>query len=188
MQEFGRLDILVNNAGIQKDAAFTDMSLDDWNKVIGTNLTGYFLCAREAARLFIQRGVEEGKSPAAGKMIFISSVHDRIPWAGHANYAAAKGGVMLLMQTIAQELAPHKIRINSISPGAIATDINRDAMKSEEDRRKMLELIPYKRIGEPDDIGRVAAWLVSDAADYITGATIYVDGGMTLYPAFAHGG
>jgi glucose 1-dehydrogenase len=186
--EFGTLDILVNNAGIQKDAPFLEMALDEWNAVLSVNLTGAFLCAREAAREFVRRGVVPEVSCAAGKMIFISSVHETIPWAGRVNYAASKGGIMQLMQSIAQELAPQAVRVNSIAPGAIRTPINRSAWEAPEAKRELLELIPYGRIGEPEDIGKVAVWLASDASDYVTGETIFVDGGMTLYPGFATGG
>jgi glucose 1-dehydrogenase len=186
--EFGTIDILVNNAGLQQDAAFEDLTLTQWNKVIGVNLTGQFLCSREAVREFKRRGVRRDISCAAGKIICISSVHDVIPWAGHVNYAASKGGVMLMMKSIAQEVAPYRIRVNSISPGAIRTPINMQAWDTPEAYQELLKLIPYKRIGEPNEIGRAAAWLASDYADYITGQTIYVDGGMTLYPGFETGG
>lgn len=184
IEAFGSLDILVNNAGIQKDAPLNEMSLDDWQQVMDTNLTGSFLCAREAARLFKKQGVVKERSLAAGKILFISSVHDIIPWAGRVNYTATKGGMMMLMKSLAQELAPDTIRVNSISPGAIKTSINEHEWSEKEGRKKMLDQIPYGRIGEPEDIARVAVWLVSDQADYITGATLYVDGGMTLYPSF----
>jgi glucose 1-dehydrogenase len=184
----GGIDILVNNAGLQKDAAFADMSLADWELVIRVNLTGQFLCGREAARAFIRQGVLPGVSSAAGKIICISSVHDTIPWAGHANYAASKGGVTMLMKTMAQELAAHKIRVNSIAPGAIKTPINHSAWATPEKEAELLKYIPYGRVGEPDDIGRTAVWLASDQSDYVTGATLYVDGGMMLYPAFRRGG
>jgi glucose 1-dehydrogenase len=186
--EFGTVDILVNNAGLQMDARFEDMTLDQWNRVLAVNLTGQFLCAREAVREFKRRGVRPGISCAAGKILCISSVHEVIPWAGHVNYAASKGGVMLMMKSIAQEVAPWRIRVNSICPGAIRTPINRSAWETPEAYNDLLRLIPYKRIGEVDDIGRVAAWLVSDQADYIHGASIFVDGGMTLYPGFEAGG
>lgn len=188
IEQFGTVDILVNNSGIQKDAAFHEMSLQDWNDVINVNLTGQFLCAREAIREFLRRGVKEDRSSAAGKIICISSVHDVIPWAGHANYAASKGGIMMLMKTIAQEYAPQKIRINSICPGAIRTPINKEAWGTEEARNKLLQLIPYKRIGTPEDIGKAAVWLASDDSDYVTGEALYVDGGMMLYPGFADNG
>lgn len=185
---FGSVDILVNNAGLQKDARLVDMSLSDWEFVLRVNLTGQFLCSRAAAREFIRRGVVPELSRAAGKIICISSVHDVIPWAGHANYAASKGGVMMFMKTLAQELAPHRIRVNSISPGAIKTPINRDAWATPEKEAMLLELIPHGRVGDVEDIGRAVAWLASDESDYMTGATMYVDGGMTLYPGFDKGG
>ncbi|NIS60720.1 MAG: glucose 1-dehydrogenase [Proteobacteria bacterium] len=187
-KEYGTIDILVNNAGVQKDANFIDMTLDRWQRVLDINLTGQFLCAREAAKEFIRRGVVPERSLAAGKIICISSVHETIPWAGHVNYAASKGGVMMMMKTMAQELAPHRIRVNSIAPGAIKTRINRKAWETPEAEAKLLELIPYKRVGETRDIGAVAIWLASDESDYVNGITIFVDGGMLLYPAFAHGG
>jgi glucose 1-dehydrogenase len=187
-QQYGTIDILVNNAGLQKDSKFVDMTLQQWNTVIGINLTGQFLCAREAAREFIRRGVVPERSKAAGKIICMSSVHEVIPWGGHVNYATSKGGVMMLMKSMAQELAPHKIRVVSIGPGAIQTPINKSAWDTPDALNKLLTLIPYNRIGEPDDIGKLAAWLVSDEADYITGTTIFMDGGMTLYPGFADNG
>ncbi|MEL7475492.1 MAG: SDR family oxidoreductase [Cyanobacteria bacterium J06555_12] len=187
-EAYGTIDILVNNAGIQKDASITEMTLDQWNAVINVNLTGQFLCAREAVKEFLRRGVVPKKSCSAGKIICMSSVHEVIPWAGHCNYAASKGGVMLLMQSMAQELAPHKIRINSIGPGAIKTPINQSAWDTPEAEAKLLELIPYNRVGVPADIGRAAVWLASDESEYICGTTLFVDGGMTLYPGFATGG
>jgi len=185
---WGTIDILVNNAGLQKDAAFGEMTLEQWNTVIGVNLTGMFLCSREAVRAMIRQGARPQVSRAVGKIICVSSVHEVIPWAGHANYAASKGGVKLLMQTLAQELAPARIRVNSIAPGAIQTPINRQAWGTPQALKSLLTLIPYGRIGQPEDIGRVAVFLASDDADYINGQTIFVDGGMTLYPEFAHGG
>jgi glucose 1-dehydrogenase len=187
-EEFGTIDVLVANAGLQRDAPIRDMTLDQWNKVIGVNLIGQFLCCREAIREFERRGVRPEVSSAAGKIVCMSSVHDRIPWAGHVNYAASKGGVMLMMQSIAQEVAPSRIRINGISPGAIRTPINRPAWETPEAYAELLRLIPYKRIGEPEDIARAVVWLALDEADYVTGATLYVDGGMTLYPGFEAGG
>ncbi len=187
-EHFGSIDILVNNAGLQRDAAFHDMSLEQWNTVIGINLTGQFLCAREAVREFLRRGVAPEISSAAGKIICISSVHDVIPWAGHANYAASKGGVTLLMKTMAQELAPNKIRVNSISPGAIKTPINTSAWDTPAAEAALLTKIPYGRVGEASDIAKAAVWLASDHSDYVSGATLYVDGGMTLYPDFREGG
>lgn len=188
IEAFGSIDILVNNAGLQKDARLHEMSLADWNHVIAVNLTGQFLCARAAVREFLRRGVQPELSMAAGKIICVSSVHDAIPWAGHANYAASKGGVAMLMKTMAQELAMHKIRVNSVSPGAIKTPINTMAWDTPEAERELLRLIPYGRVGETRDIARAAVWLASDHSDYVNGATIYVDGGMTLYPEFRTGG
>ncbi|HEX2605849.1 MAG TPA: glucose 1-dehydrogenase [Flavisolibacter sp.] len=187
ISQFGTVDILVNNAGLQKDSPFTEMTLEQWNYVLSVNLTGQFLCAREAIREFIRRGATE-KSKSIGKIICMSSVHEVIPWAGHANYAASKGGVMLMMKTIAQEFAPHRIRINSIAPGAIQTPINRDAWDTAEHLQSLLKLIPQKRIGKVEDIGNAAVWLASDDADYVNGTTLFVDGGMTLYPGFEDNG
>lgn len=185
---FGRLDILVGNAGLQRDAAFADMTLADWERVIAVNLTGQFLCAREAVRRFLAQPPRPEVSAALGKIVFISSVHDVIPWAGHVNYAASKGGLSLLMKSLAQEVAEKKIRVNAVSPGAIRTPINRAAWETPEAEAALLKLIPYGRVGDPEDIGRAVVWLASDASDYVTGTTLYVDGGMTLYPEFREGG
>src|SRR5947209_8875978 len=187
IDQFGTVDILVNNAGLQKDAHFTEMTLEQWNFVLGVNLTGQFLCAREAVREFVRRGVTD-KSKSAGKIICMSSVHEVIPWAGHANYAASKGGVMLLMKTIAQELAPRGIRVNGLAPGATRTPINTEAWSTPEAYEALMRLVPYKRIAEPDDIARAAVWLASDDSDYINGVTLFVDGRMPLYPEIASGG
>jgi glucose 1-dehydrogenase len=185
---YGTVDILVNNAGLQRDAPFQDMTLEQWNYVLGVNLTGQFLCAREAIREFLRRGVVPERSKAAGKIICMSSVHEVIPWGGHANYAASKGGIMQLMKSIAQEFAPHKIRVNSIGPGAIKTPINRSAWDTPAAEAKLLELIPYDRVGVVEDIGAAAVWLASDDSDYVVGITLFVDGGMTLYPGFSTNG
>ena len=186
-RQFGRIDIVVANAGIQKDGAFAGMALEDWNRVLQVNLTGQFLCAREGVRRFLAQE-PPSMSRARGKIICMSSVHEVIPWAGHVSYAASKGGVMLMMKSLAQEVAPRRIRVNSIAPGAIRTPINEPAWETREALEKLLELIPYGRIGEPDDVARAAVWLASDAADYVTGTTIFVDGGMCLYPGFADNG
>jgi glucose 1-dehydrogenase len=185
---FGTIDILVNNAGLQRDAPFHSMTLEQWNSVLGVNLTGQFLCAREAVREFLRRGVVPAISSAAGKIICMSSVHEVIPWGGHVNYASSKGGIMQLMKSMAQELAPKKIRVNSIAPGAIKTAINRSAWETPDAGTALLKLIPYGRVGLADDIARAAVWLASDASDYVTGTTLFVDGGMTLYPGFSTGG
>lgn len=188
IREYGTIDILVSNAGLQADAPFVEMTLEQWNKVISVNLTGQFLCAREAIREFLRRDVQPERSAAAGKIICISSVHEVIPWSGHANYAASKGGIKMLMQTLAQEYAPYKIRINSIAPGAIQTDINKEAWDTEAARERLLQLIPYDRIGTVNDIGKAAVWLASDESDYVNGITLFVDGGMTLFPGFMANG
>ncbi len=188
IQHFGTIDILINNAGLQKDSPFKDMTLADWQLVINVNLTGQFLCAREAVREFLRRGMIPERSKALGKIICISSVHEVIPWGGHVNYATSKGGIMMLMKSMAQELAPQKIRVNSIGPGAIQTPINHTAWETPEALNSLLTLIPYGRIGQPEDIGKLAAWLSSDEADYITGTTVFIDGGMTLYPGFSTNG
>jgi glucose 1-dehydrogenase len=188
VEAFGRLDILVANSGLQRDAAFADMTLAQWNEVLQTNLTGQFLCARAAVRQFRRQGVCEGISRAAGKIIHMSSVHELIPWAGHVNYAASKGGVSLLMRSLAQEVAAERIRVNAIAPGAIATAINRSVMQAPQGRERVLQLIPYGRIGEVEDVARAALWLASDAADYVVGTTLFIDGGMCLYPAFRDNG
>jgi glucose 1-dehydrogenase len=188
VEEFGTIDILVNNAGLQRDAAFHEMTLAQWNTVLSVNLTGQFLCAREAVREFLRRGVVPSVSCAAGKIICMSSVHQEIPWAGHANYATSKGGIKLMMESLAQEVAPRRIRVNSIAPGAIRTPINTAAWQTKEAYDQLMTLVPYGRIGEPEDVARAAVWLASDYSDYVVGSTLFVDGGMTLYPGFATGG
>ncbi|MER6445949.1 SDR family oxidoreductase [Streptomyces venezuelae] len=188
VEEFGTIDILVANAGLQRDSAFTEMTLAQWQKVIDVNLTGQFLCAREATKEFLRRGVVPEVSNSAGKIICMSSVHQIIPWAGHVNYASSKGGVQMMMETLAQELAPRKIRVNAIAPGAIRTPINRSAWDTEQAEQDLLKLIPYGRVGDPADIAHAAVGLASDLMDYVVGATLYVDGGMTLFPGFATGG
>jgi len=187
-EQFGTIDILVANAGLQRDAPFQDMTLERWNKVLSVNLTGQFLCAREAVREFLRRGVIPEVSCAAGKIICMSSVHQEIPWGGHANYATSKGGIKLMMESLAQELAPHRIRVNGIAPGAIRTPINTVAWQTPDAYARLMTLVPYGRIGEPEDIARAAVWLASDHSDYVVGTTLFVDGGMTLYPGFATGG
>ena len=185
VEAFGRIDILCANAGIQADGKSVEMTLEKWQKVIDVNLTGAFLCAREAARRFLQQGVSLEVSRAAGKIIFTSSVHEEIPWESAPNYCAAKGGLKMLMRSMAQELAPARIRVMAIGPGAIKTKINAEAWETKEkEQAEVNRYIPYGRWGVPMDIGKAAAWLVSDEADYITGTTLFVDGGMLLYPSF----
>ncbi|MFN8347120.1 MAG: SDR family oxidoreductase [Spirosomataceae bacterium] len=185
---FGQVTVMVANSGIQDDAPFLKMTLQQWEKVIGINLTGQFLCAREAANHFVRQTEGKNSEGAIGKIICMSSVHDMIPWAGHVNYAASKGGVLMLMKSMAQELAPLKIRVNAISPGAIQTPINRSVWASETNLKELMNLIPYRRIGQPEDVAKAAVWLASDDSDYITGETLYVDGGMMLYPEFSDNG
>ncbi|MGW3632729.1 SDR family oxidoreductase [Streptomyces sp. NPDC005122] len=186
--EFGTVDVMVANAGLQRDAALTDMTMEQWQKVLDVNLTGQFLCAREAAKEFKRRGVVPEVSRSAGKIVCMSSVHQIIPWSGHVNYASSKGGVQMLMATLAQELAPYGIRVNAVAPGAIRTPINRSAWDTPEAEADLLRLIPYGRVGDPEDIANVVAVVASDLFDYVVGSTIYVDGGMTLFPGFATGG
>jgi glucose 1-dehydrogenase len=184
---FGRLDILVANAGVQRDAPAPEMTLRQWRSVLDINLTGEFLCAREAIKQFLQQDLSPA-SKARGKIICVSSVHEAIPWAGHVNYAASKGGIKLMMKTLAQEVADRKIRINGIAPGVIKTDINKSVWSDPKEANKVLRLVPYGRIGEPEDVARAAVWLASDESDYVTGTTLTVDGGMSLYPAFRQAG
>jgi len=188
IKQYGTVDILVNNAGLQKDSKFHEMTLEQWNHVLNINLTGQFLCAREAIKEFLRRGIVPERSKSAGKIICMSSVHEVIPWAGHANYSASKGGVMMLMKSIAQEYAPLKIRVNSIGPGAIRTPINHAAWQTPESYQSLMKLVPAKRIGEPEDIGGAAVWLASDDSEYVNGITLFVDGGMLLYPGFEDNG
>lgn len=187
LEAFGYLDILLANSGIQQDAPAVDMTLEQWNAVIGVNLTGQFLCARSALRIFRRQGIREGVSRAAGKIIHMSSVHQVIPWAGHVNYATSKGGVDMLMRSLAQEVSHHKIRINGIAPGAIRTAINRDVTEGEAEQA-LLKLIPYGRVGEAEEVANVVVWLASDMSDYVVGSTLFIDGGMSLYPEFRGNG
>ena len=188
VRAFGRIDIVVPNAGIQRDAPFAEMTLEQWTAVLDVNLTGQFLTAREVVRQFLKQSAHPSVSRAAGKIIFISSVHEQIPWAGHVNYAASKGGTMLLMKSLAQEVANQRIRVNGIAPGAIKTRINRQAWQTPGAEEQLLTLIPYGRVGEPDDVAEAAVWLASDASDYVVGTTLFIDGGMSLYPAFRDDG
>ena len=186
--EFGTIDILVNNAGLQRDAHFHEMTIDQWNKVISVNLTGQFLCAREAIIEMLRRGPVLERSVACGKIICMSSVHEIIPWAGHVNYAASKGAIRMFMQSLAQEYGRKGIRVNSICPGAIQTPINTAAWSTPQALASLMTLIPYNRIGQPQDVANLAVFLASDASDYITGASIFIDGGMTVFEGFAEGG
>jgi glucose 1-dehydrogenase len=173
----GPVDLLVNNAGIEKPFLLVDMPLDEWNKVIGVNLTGAFLCAREAARGMVGAG-------APGIIVNVSSVHEAIPWERFGHYCASKGGMKLWAQTIAKELAPKRIRVVNVAPGAIATPINKDVLDDEVKRRAVEAEIPWGRFGQPEEIAAAVAWLASDEAEYVTATTLFVDGGMTAYPGF----
>jgi glucose 1-dehydrogenase len=192
VSKYGKVDVVVSNAGLQKDSSFLEMTLEQWQKVIDVNLTGQFLVCREAARQFVrqQENAQDANHSelSIGKIVLMSSVHDVIPWAGHVNYAASKGGIMMFMKSISQELAPYKIRINSVSPGAIKTPINKEVWSDPDKYKGLLQLIPYKRIGTPEDVAKAVAWLSSDDSDYVNGETLYIDGGMTLYPEFADNG
>jgi len=188
IDRFGRIDTLVSNAGIEKPSAIQDMSLADWQAVIDVNLTGQFLCARQAVRHFLARQPHHSGKTALGRIIMMSSVHEVIPWAFQNNYAASKGGIAMFMRSLAQEVAPSRIRVNAVAPGAIKTKINQASWEDPKKREEMLKLIPYGRIGEPEDVARAVTWLASDASDYVTGTTLFVDGGMTLYPEFRGNG
>ena len=185
---FGTVDILIANAGLQRDAKFEEMTVDQWDMVMNVNLKGQFLCAREAVREFLRRGMVPERSCALGKIICMSSVHEIIPWAGHVNYASSKGAIRMFMQSLAQEYGNRKIRVNSICPGAIQTPINTGAWNTPQALASLMTLIPYNRIGQPSDIGKLAVFLASDDSDYITGASIFIDGGMTVFEGFSTGG
>jgi glucose 1-dehydrogenase len=174
---FGGLDLVVNNAGVQAPFELVDMPLEEWNRVITVNLTGVFLASREAAR--IMRAAD-----FPGTIVMVSSVHEQIPWKKFSHYCASKGGVKLFAQSIARELAPHGIRVVSVAPGAIETPINRDVLDDPEAKREVLEEIPLGRWGTVDDVAQAIAWVASGQAGYMVGTTLFVDGGMTLYPKF----
>lgn len=173
----GPVDLLVNNAGVEKPFLLVDMPLEEWNKVIAVNLTGAFLCAREAARGMVGAG-------APGVIVNVSSVHEVIPWERFGHYCASKGGMKMWAQTIAKELAPERIRVVNVAPGAIATPINKDVLEDDVKRRAVEAEIPWGRFGRPEEVAAAIAWLASDEAEYVTGTTLFVDGGMTAYPGF----
>jgi glucose 1-dehydrogenase len=175
-EEHGRLDIMVNNAGVERPGPFLKMKLSDWDLVLNTNLRGTFICGQAAARIMAKK--------KQGVIINISSVHEKIPWGGYAHYCASKGGLGMLTKTMALELAAHGIRVNNIAPGAISTPINNSWIHNKALKKIVLEKIPDNRLGTPEEVAGAAAYLVSDEARYITGTTLYIDGGMTLYSSF----
>jgi len=180
VQQFGKLDIMINNAGIENPVPSHEMTLENWEKVIGTNLTGAFLGSREAIKYFVDHNIK-------GNVINMSSVHEMIPWPTFVHYAASKGGVKLMTETLALEYAPKGIRVNNIGPGAINTPINAEKFADPAKRKDVESMIPLGYIGKPEQIAAVAAWLASDESSYVTGITLFADGGMTKYPAFQAG-
>lgn len=180
-EAWGGIDILINNAGIDgAEAHGWEMSVEDFQKVIHINLLGNYYCARQALRRMVAQ--------KSGVVLSTSSVHEMIAWTGHSAYTASKAGIGMLTKTLAQEAAPSGVRVLSLAPGAVKTPINESVWGNEAGMKDLLEKIPLKRIGTPDEIAKMAVVLVSDVASYVTGRTIYVDGGMTDYPDFAHGG
>lgn len=180
VEAFGDLDVLVNNAGVQTESPFLEMSLEDWQKVISVDLTGTFLVSREAIGHMIETG--------GGVLVNMSSVHQRIPWPNFAHYATAKGGMKLLTETLALEFASRGVRVNAVAPGAIATPANQRKLEDPDQRRALEALIPWDRAGQPEEVAACVAFLASDEASYVTGHTLFVDGGMSLYPGFEEGG
>ena len=180
VETFGSLDVMINNAGMENQVESHQLSLEDWQKVIDINLTGAFLGSREALKYMVENNIK-------GSIINMSSVHDRIPWPQFVHYAASKGGVKLMTETLAMEYAPHGIRVNSICPGAIKTPINAEKFDDPEQREQVEDMIPLGKIGNPEQIAACAVWLASDEASYVTGLSLYADGGMTLYPSFQGG-
>ncbi len=179
--QWGGVDILVNNAGIDGAKSDTwDSELDDWLKVININLMGSYYCSRQALKRMVPQ--------KAGVILSTSSVHEIIAWTGHSAYTTSKAGLSMLTKTLAQEAAPYGIRVLALAPGAIKTTINQDVWNNQQGLNDLLEKIPLRRIGEPSEVARMAVVLISDTASYVTGRTIFVDGGMTDYPDFAHGG
>lgn len=172
----GPLDILVNSAGMETKRPFLTMPLKDWDQVMSVNLRAVFLCSQLAAQSMVKKG--------GGVIINISSVHKIIPWAGYAHYCASKGGLEMLMKTMALELAGQGVRVNNVAPGAIVTPINESWLHDAAKRRQVLKLIPARRIGRSEEVAGAVLYLASDQASYVTGTTLVIDGGMTLYSSF----
>jgi glucose 1-dehydrogenase len=179
IRKYGRIDVLVNNAGIQKDVPFEQTSIEEWYKIIGVDLTGPFVCSREAIKY-----MEKQNDPKGGCIINISSVHQTIPKPHYVPYATSKAGIEMMTKTMALELAKDNIRANLVAPGAIETNMNSDLKDNKEMLEKVLNQIPVRRIGSPEEVANVVEFLASYKASYVTGTTFYVDGGMTLYPSF----
>ena len=182
VEAFGRLDIAVSNAGIERKVPFLDLTDDDWNSIIGVNLTGAFYFSRAAARQMAKQAAPDGAPKGAqsrGKIVFISSVHEDVPLPQNTPYCASKGGLRMMMRNLAVDLAPHRINVNNVAPGAIDTPINQEML----DDPKLLAAadaeIPWGRFGTPAEVAAVVAFLASDDAEYVTGSTYFVDGGMT---------
>lgn len=179
-EQFGTLDVMINNAGVENEVPSHELTLNDWNHVINTNLTGAFLGCREAISYMLKHNIQ-------GSILNMSSVHEIIPWPHFVHYAASKGGMKLMTETLALEYAPKRIRVNNIGPGAINTPINAEKFEDPILRQGVIDMIPMGYIGEPEEIAAVAAWLASSEASYVTGITLYADGGMTKYPSFQGG-
>lgn len=177
---YRRIDVLVNNAGIQQEMPFEETSTEIWRKIIDVDLTAPFVCSREAVKYMINQ-----KNPKGGCIINISSVHQEIPKPFYVAYAAAKAGIKMMTKTMALELARYNIRVNAVAPGAIETDMNQELKEDQVELKRVLKRIPLKRIGTSEEVANIVEFLASDKASYVTGSTYFIDGGMTLYPAFA---
>jgi glucose 1-dehydrogenase len=175
---YGRIDVLVNNAGIQQEVPFEDTSIEVWQKIIAVDLTGPFVCSREAVKHMLNQ------NPKGGCIINISSVHQIIPKPHYLPYATSKAGIEMMTKTLALELAHDNIRVNAVAPGAIETDMNEELKEDRAELNKVLRRIPLRRIGTSEEVANMVEFLASDKASYVTGSTFFVDGGMTLYPSF----
>jgi glucose 1-dehydrogenase len=178
IKRYGRIDVLVNNAGVQHEMPFADTTVEEWYKIIAVDLTGAFVCSREAVKYM------QNQNPKGGCIINISSVHQTIPKPFYVPYATSKAGIEMMTKTMALELALDNIRANVVAPGAIATDMNIELEEDKQKQEQVLHRIPMRKIGSPDEVANVVEFLASEKASYVTGATFFVDGGMTLYPSF----